>query len=158
MANMLDPTSLDAWRQRRTATLHLSGDVAVVYRQIDILSILDSDGNAPNPLMSIVQGHTKRSDGDEEGGNMIANPEGVHALRTMLNDLLVRVVVSPPLTEQGNKDGVSVDDFTLEDKLTIFEALAGGAVNLDAAKRFPAQPTESVGVAPERQDVQSATE
>jgi len=151
----LDPTSIEAWRARRTITVDLDG-VAVKIKKWDLLALLSGDGDVPNPLLSAVSGHMGASD-DEVGRALMSDPEKINSLRESLNAILLKVVVAPPLVEQGHEDGVSVDEFTLEEKMIVFEALAGGAA-LRAARRFPPRPFDGVDAVADGERLPEASE
>lgn len=147
----LDPTSVEAWKQRGV-TIPLTGDVAVKIRMYDILALLSDDGDIPNPLLAVAQRRMKpgadEADEDEAGRALMSDPKAVDALRGALNRIMIAVVIAPPLVEQGHADGVSVDAFSLEDKMIIFNELSGGDERLDAAARFPDAQTSRVRPAP----------
>lgn len=155
--NGLDPTSLAAWRERRVRVVELSDGLAVRIKVIDVLALLDGQGDAPNPLLGIAVGHTQGSE-QEMGEALFNDPARVRALRTTLNEMLKRVVIEPPLVENGTAEGISVDDFSMEDKLAVFTALMGGAERLDAATRFREEPTSPVVAAPASEHLRTDAE
>jgi hypothetical protein len=148
----LDPTSLQAWRERRTELVDLGGGVAVRIKKYDLLALLSAKNGVPNPLMALVAEHT----GDSEqaiGQAVIKDPAKLDSLRTMLDEVALKVIVAPPLIENGNTEGISVNELSLDEKLTIFNALAGGE-RLTAVQTFLGQSSPSLVLAPDRPPVQ----
>lgn len=137
------PTSVAAWRERRFVVLQLGEGVAVKVRKLDVLAVLGGEKGAPNPLLAAVMGGTQTAK-----ENALAQPENVAALRETLNAMLIRAVIEPPLVEQGHEEGISVDEFSLDEKLFILTELMGGADQLNAAAAFPATQAGHVGAAP----------
>lgn len=129
-----DNTSLDAWNQHAAMTIILTDELAVKVRTYDVLSLLAS--GKKNPLMGIANKLTGVKDAEAAGNALMDDPESVAQLTETLNKMLIEVVVSPPLKEQGHEEGISVNQFTLEWKMMVFNALIGGhAVN--RAETFP---------------------
>jgi hypothetical protein len=148
---MMQKMTVEAWREARLQEFSLQYGGVIRYRVADVLALLDEQGNAPNPLMAIIADHTKgtpsAAQARQTGAEIMTDPAKRGELRAMLNDIMVRLVVWPPLVEQGHEDGVSVDEFTIEEKMDIFTGLLGGQQRLDAASNFRPQPTGSL-VAP----------
>jgi hypothetical protein len=156
-----DPTSIQAWRDKRTRLVDLPGGLAVKMRVFDPLILLsEGEKGIPNPLLAVVSGNTKPQGADPEaaGRAFMQDPQNLARLRAMLNDMLIRFVIAPPLVEQGHKDGISVDEITLDEKMIIFNEMAGGEERLNAATRFLEEPSASLVVAPAGETVQPATE
>jgi hypothetical protein len=135
-------TSTQAWREKLTRTLDFEDGLAIKFRLINMLALIDSDGETPNPLLSIVAQHMN---GKQEaiGKKLMEDPTALHSLRVMLKDIMVKVVVEPPLVEQGHPDGIHVDDISMEKQMAVFESLMGGT-GLAAAQSFRPQPTSPV--------------
>jgi len=138
----LDPTSIEAWRQHRTRVIQLEGGTAVRVKTWDVLALLAEDG-APNPLLAAIVGQVEgqpnanpEGDAEARGRAVMRDPTALAHLRTMLNGLLIKVVVAPPLVEQGHAEGVSVDEFGLDEKLFIFTEMLGGDARLNAVLKF----------------------
>jgi hypothetical protein len=155
-----DPTSIQAWRDKRTRLVDLPGGLAVKMRVFDPLILLsEGEKGIPNPLLAVVSGNTKAAaDPEAAGREIMQDPQNLARLRAMLNDMLIRFVIAPPLVEQGHKDGISVDEITLDEKMIIFNEMAGGEERLNAATRFLEEPSASLVVAPAGETVQPATE
>jgi hypothetical protein len=126
-------TSAAAWRERLIRTVEFDDGLAIQFRLVNMLALLDSDGDAPNPLLSIVGQHMNGQ--QAIGKTMMEDPAALHSLRLMLKDVMVKVVVAPPLIEQGHEDGIHVDDIPLEKQMAVFDQLMGGA-GLASAQAF----------------------
>lgn len=154
-----DPTSLEAWEQTSTRTLLYEtqyGQQGVKFRIIDPLVILGEEGDAPNPLMGVVNKHIKPGEVDEPesetkeqrderlGQVIMSDIESRTALSQSLNSLAIKVIIAPPLLEQGHNPGISVNSIPLHVKIDMFVAMFGGVEKLDAAATFPDRPGPSV--------------
>lgn len=141
-AAQLDPTSLEAWRKNRTRTIQLENGTAVRVKTWDVMALLAEDG-APNPLLAAMVSRVEGQPAPAQEGGVEArgravmrDPAALASLRAMLNGLLIKVVVAPPLVEQGHADGISVDEFGFDEKLFIFTEMLGGPERLNAALGF----------------------
>jgi hypothetical protein len=132
----------------------LGDGTEVKIRLMDVLSLLDGDGDTPNPLLAIVAGHTEGK--KDPGESFMKDPQAIHSLRVTLNNVMKKVVIDPPLIEAGHPDGISVDEFTIEEKMLIFQALMGGGELLGSATGFREEPRASLVTAPDGDEVRSA--
>lgn len=153
----LDPTSLEAWREKRTRLVLLPGGLAMKMKVFDPLIMLGSgEDSAPNPLLAVVNGHTKREgDLEEAGRSLLSDPQNVNRLREMLNDMLIRFTMAPPLVEQGHADGISVDEITMDEKMTVFSEMMGGEERLNAAMSFHEESRASLVVTSDSSEVRT---
>lgn len=137
------PTSAAAWREKLIRTIEFEDGLAIKFRRINMLALLDSEGDAPNPLLSIVGQHMN---GQQQaiGKKLMEDPTALHHLRVLLKDILVKVVIEPPLVEQEHEDGICVDDIDMEKQMAVFEALMGGGAGLKSAQAFRQQSTSPV--------------
>lgn len=110
--------------------------MSVKYRLFDVLALIAGDNGTPNPLLNIIQGHTDPRQANAEKAAQKLSGEDLIALQKTLNDMMIKVVIEPPLVQQGHADGIDVDEFTIEEKMLIFTDLAGGEQQLDAALNF----------------------
>lgn len=139
----LNPTSAAAWRAKLTRTIEFQDGLAIEYRVIDMLVLLDDNGDAPNPLMSVMA--AQLSGGKSQDMSTLAtDPQVLSHLQTMLRGIMIKVVINPPLIEQGHTDGISVDQITLDKKMAVFEDLMGGAEALNSALSFREEQTSPV--------------
>jgi hypothetical protein len=157
--NQLDPTSLEAWREKRTRIIPLPGGLAIKMKVFDPLMILAAgEDGVPNPLLAVVNGNTKQDDREEAGRALLSDPQNVNQLREMLNRMIIDFALAPPIKEQGHEDGISVDEITMDEKMTIFTEMMGGDERLSAAMRFPEEPRASLVVAPDGGEVRPEAE
>lgn len=133
---------VQAWRESRlhTYTLEFGGEIQ--YRIVDVLALLDDEGNTPNPLLAIVAENTDPTPDNKKKKTPEAKitPETLQVLRKELDRVMCEVVVYPPLLEQGHKDGVSLSEFSQEEKQDFFTQLMGGERQLDTAEKFREKP------------------
>jgi len=133
--------SLDAWNEYGVEEVELTPQLSVKVQTYDVLAVI---GTENNPLMRIVQNVGSVKNDAEAGVAMFKDPEAVEQLRKTLNDLMVKVVVSPPLKEAGHEQGLPVDRLTLQHKMAIFLHLLGGEEAVGRAEAFPAAAKRSV--------------
>ena len=149
----LDPTSVEAWRQNRTQTIHLNNGVAVRVKLFDVLALGNDGCGVGNPLLASVfemrQQAGEDADPETVGERiMTQDPDKVENLRQALNRMLIQVVLAPPLIEQGHEQGISVDEFTFEEKSFIYGEIMGGE-QLDAAMTFREKPAPALDAGPD---------
>lgn len=133
---------LQAWREARLQEYPLENGGNVKLRTVDMLALMNEDGNVPNPLMAIIVEHTdtrKKKDAQQASEDVMATPEQRTMLREELNRVMIAVVAWPPLKEQGYEDGIGVDEFSTGEKMDIFIFLLGGK-RLDNAVNFRPEP------------------
>ena len=115
--NSFDPTSLDAWKEHNTFTIMFSDKLGFTCKNIDVLQWMNEQKG--NPLLASLQESMK------QGENPLANPDEdtIDTFTKFINDLLIELVVSPPLTEQGNKpeESYSLRNVSFAHKVMVFE-------------------------------------
>lgn len=117
-----DPTSLDAWKEHNTFTIMFSDDLGFECKNIDVLQWMNEQKG--NPLLATLQ-KSMKSDDDPLAD---ADEDTIELFTQFINDLLVELVVSPPLTEQGNapEESYSLRNVSFAHKVMVFEELTGG--------------------------------
>lgn len=166
MANKkLEVTSASSWLTDYEPVLLPSGKVAGL-RQVDVLSILTSDGEIPNILMPIVQGNISQS--QIQGGEMQMQVKDLVPLNHLLERLTRACFVQPAIVDDMEAvkrgEGITVDMVSYTDKVFLIAWNLGGQERVDAAARFlKEQGTDmgavqpSNGVSPESEpDTESA--
>jgi hypothetical protein len=143
-----DPTSLAAWEENATQIIQLDEKLAVKVKTYDVLDLLIGDGQAPNPLMGALQKSMQGDGGGGIGQTLMSDPAALAALQNMLNQLMCEVMISPPLKEQGNEQGISLKQIKLEYKFQIFMELMGGEEGVSRLSRFREEPGASMVVGP----------
>lgn len=131
----MDRSSLDAWRQHNTRDIPVSEHLSMRVRHYDVLALIAGDDGADNPLLNVIA-RAAGVGSSEQPGQLMNSPETLKALATTLNNLLIKVVISPQLLEQGHKDGISVTEIPFEYKMRVFEAMID-AEGLPRAAEFP---------------------
>ena len=143
------PTSVAAWKESNTVTVMFNDELGFEVKHIDITSWLASKkGNA---LMTLMQGQMnsgndkKMPDGD--AGNILE-------MMKSIDELLVEIVISPPLTEQGNspEESVSLANVLPAFKMKIMGELTGGD-QYQRMANFRGGQTSNVVAAPEGKDL-----
>ena len=151
MTQPYDPTSLAAWEEHATQVIQLSDKLAVKVKTLDVLDYLTGEEGRPNPLMAALQ--KEMGTGSASGQGVMRDPEALPALQEMLTKLMLDVVVSPPLIEQGHEHGISVKQIKLEYKFQIFTELMGGQDGITRLSTFREEPGTSMVVGPAVQAV-----
>jgi hypothetical protein len=134
-----DPTSVAAWREQTLTTIQLTDKLAVQVRMADVLMLLGD----VNPLLQALQ---KMQGAEGDGMKVLQEPDALNKLTASLNDLLVKVMVSPPLVEQGHdpEEAISLAHIPLDYKIEIFSALIGGGDLLEKMQSFRDGPVSGV--------------
>lgn len=117
-----NPFSAEAWQEHNTLTVMFTEDLGFKVRHIDIASWLaDQKGN---PLMATLQKSMK------EGGKPLdvigENENAIEGISSIIDQLLIAVVIEPPLVEQGHEDGLSLKNVMISYKMEVFQQLTGG--------------------------------
>ncbi len=141
-----DPTSLASWQDSATMTVMISDKLGLKVKHIDILMWLSEEKG--NPLMAAMR--SSMQSGKNPLADIGEDEETVNNLSEVINKLLIEVVVSPPLTEQGNPpaESRSLKNIRLNDKIKVFEALIGGE-RYEQMDRFRNGSPSNVVAAPE---------
>ncbi len=142
------PTSLEAWNQYNSEIIPLNDHLAIEVAGYDVMALLTGGSN---PLLAILQDLVEK---DAEGkpqldsineAALLDKPEKLAALSAALDQLLIDIVISPPLKEQGNANGYPLVRIPFNYKMKVFEYVSGGEQALTAAERFhPAETTSLV--------------
>ncbi len=135
LLSAVPPTSAAAWREKLTRTINFPDGLAIEYRIVDMLVLLDDKGDAPNLLMASLS-EQLFSGKQQDMSTMTTDPKMLSNLQTMLRNIMTKVVINPPLIEQGHADGISVDQISLDKKMAVFEDLMGGPEAVQAARSF----------------------
>ncbi len=126
--NNQNPTSLESWQEHNTVTVMFSDNLGFKMRHIDVASWLTAQKD--NPLMATLQTSMKQGNNPEKAMKDVLtdDKDALGNLANMLNDLLIEVVIEPPLAEQGNDpaESISLMSVLLEHKMLAFSALSGG--------------------------------
>ncbi len=148
--------TLAEWKAR-TTTIELNNGFEVEIKPYDVTVLLDDEGNNPNPLIETIQKAIQEFQQSQEAEKLVDAAgkvvDKIPAVRKRLNDLLVQVIHHPPILEAGNKDGISINALTLQEKLEIYSEMFGGTAANNAAKRFLGQQNSSVVSASEGGEV-----
>lgn len=116
------PSSLEAWEQFGIREIQLTEQLSVRVRPMDVIAWLSRDED--NPLLAtIVQSTQDGTKAAEAGANLMSDGERMAQLSAKLDALMVEVMVSPPLLEQGSENGIPVARITFGQKMAIFFAL-----------------------------------
>lgn len=156
------PTSLDAWNQHTTETIPLTDDLSVEIQSVDFLALLTAE-QGTNPLLALIQDIVNRDEKnlpqiDAENVDMnklLADPAKLKAMVDGLDSLLKKIVISPPLLEQGHTDGIPLARFKTEWKMKIFEHISGGTMQLETAQRFHQTEAASLVIAQSSEDLRN---
>jgi len=137
-------TNHQRWLERSLRTVDFGGGYQVTIRIKNELALMFNDDGLPNPLTSVIMDHMGEHQLDKDPqelnmGSLLGDVTKTAALRNGLRDLLIEVIVDPPLLEQGNPDGVPVDTFRLDEQMRIFEEIFGGKDQLAKVEGFPAE-------------------
>jgi len=145
------PTSLEAWQEYSAVTITLTDQLAVKVRRYDVLSLLNQQNLAKmNPLLQVLQQAVDGKDAANVGKSLLKSPESLGVLSEILNEVLVQVIIEPPLLEQPGHDSqnaISVNHIPIEFKFRIFMELIGGMEKLTQLVSFQQQQAAGV-VAP----------
>lgn len=132
--------------------LHLPSmppDLRVLARKVDLISLLDLNGEIPDPLTNMVLSALT-------GGAIIQKPVGTDPKELMLfteliNRTVVACLVQPAVTTDPNPPAdsglVPIQRLSFEDKLFLFNWAIGGNLYAKSAT-FPEKPQGSVAVVP----------
>lgn len=143
-----DKSSLEAWREHNTREIMLSEHLSVKVRHYDVLSLIAGEDGQQNPLMAIMARVTGQGGDASDAQAALSNPQTLTALAKTLDEVMVKVVVSPPIKEAGAEDGISVKEIPFEFKMRVFEALIGSE-GLPQASAFPNGQASGVVAGPE---------
>lgn len=146
---VFDPTSLEAWLENAVIVVPVSKKLALKIQVLDVMALMSGDGETVNPLMAIVSkaaGTQGRASQVQLGAEIFRDEKALGALSKTLNDMLVKVVVSPPLIEQGFEKGISVNQIPFDAKMKVFFTLMGGEEKVGQLQQF--RPEQSPTVAP----------
>lgn len=154
------PTSVDAWNQYNSEIIPVSDRLSIEVAGYDVMALLTG---GRNPILAIIQDMVER---DAEGkpqldkineGALLDKPEKLAELSKALDQLLIDIVISPPLKEQGFEDGYSLVRIPFNYKMRVFEHISGGEQALTAAERFHPAETPSLVIAPASTGLRSET-
>src|SRR5688572_2154142 len=109
---------LKAWERATLSTyeFEMNGErLTIRYQTIDILELLAVD--VSNPLMAALQNSMGGQDLSMKG--IIQKPEDLEKVVSMLNDMMTKSVVEPPLLEQGHQEGISLSRIPYTVKLEL---------------------------------------
>lgn len=130
--------------------LHLPSmppDLRVLARKVDLISLLDLNGEIPDPLTNMVLAALA-------GGAITKNPVGTDPKELMLfteliNRTVVACLVQPAVTTDPDPPAdsglVPIQRLSFEDKLFLFNWAIGGNLYAKSAT-FPEKPTGSVAI------------
>lgn len=146
---VFDPTSLGAWEEHNTFTVMFSDKLGFTVKNIDVMQWMNEQKG--NPLLATLQESMK------SGDNPLESPDEktTELFTKFINDLLIELVISPPLTEQGNKpeESLSLRNVSFAHKVMVFEELTGGKM-FNKASSFREIAPSNVVAAPESGKVQ----
>jgi hypothetical protein len=143
-------TSIDAWNEFNSEVIQVSERLAIEVAGYDVMALLTG---GRNPILAIIQDMVERDEqgkpqlGKMDESALIDQPEKLEALSKALDQLLVDIVINPPLKEQGHENGYSLVRIPFNYKMKVFEHISGGDQALTAAERFHQAETASLVVA-----------
>lgn len=150
----MEAFSLDAWKAKSIRVLEVAEGLAIQYKAYDLLELLTTD-NEFNPLLAEV--FSKGSNAVQQ--QMKSDPTAtMPKLLGLVNEIAVKVIVNPPLIEQGKEDGISVKEIPFMAKFALFQELMGGQQQLEDAKQFLEGQETSMVIAPAMPAVRPASE
>lgn len=142
---------LDAWKNR-TQVITLSSGFDVEVKMLDVMAMASSNnGNAPNPLMRMVQ-DAKQGEGQVDLSKL--DGDSLTELMSLVRKVCIKAIVDPPLTENGHEDGISIDEIPFGEKMEIFGELMGGGEAISQAKTFLGAEGAGLAVTPDIQPIQ----
>ena len=107
-------TNLQAWRQGRQATLHLSCGLTVTVCKVDLLD-LAARGKIPVPLYAAVQ-QMMDQQSNVAGLDLATLPE-----RAAIIDLVVSAaLIDPPLADEPSDEAITLAELPFVDRISIF--------------------------------------
>ena len=122
---------LQQWRERgRTETL--PSGLKVRYVEVSLLD-LAIDGDIPAPLVGLVD---QMISGDE----VEVEIDDFARLAPMINGLIKRAVVDPPVADEPDDDHLGVEELPATDRLYLFRVLNEGAQALEPFREGDEQP------------------
>lgn len=126
--------TLEAWREFSIREIQLTEQLSVKVKPMDVIAWLSR--GEENPLLAtVVQSTQQGTDGVEAGANLMSDQERMGKLSKSLDDLMIEVMVSPPLIEQGHEHGIPVSKITFGQKMVIFKGLVDEE-QLDQLSKF----------------------
>lgn len=136
---------LAAWKQALISEyqFEMNGQMLTIrYQSVDVMDLMASE--AGNPLMGALQGSMAQgADASVIGAELMKKPEDLTKVFEMLNKLLVKAIVEPPLVEQGNEDGIPLAAIPYTVKMELFSRLIGGGT-VDPLEQFRQKPPKSM--------------
>lgn len=153
----LEITPVSAWLEDYE-TVRLPSGKVVGLRQVDVLSILTADGEIPNILLPVVQGHMKT------GGqaSMEVDIKDLAPLNHLLERLTRACFVKPAIVDDLDAvkagDGITVDMVSYQDKIALIAWNMGGQAQIDAATTFLEQQNASLDALQSGGDVSPESE
>ncbi len=154
-------TSLEAWNEFNSEIIQVSDRLAIEVAGYDVMALLTG---GRNPILAIIQDMVER---DAEGkpqldkineAAMLDRPEKLAELSQALDQLLIDIVINPPLKEQGHDNGYSLKKIPFNYKMKVFEHISGGEQALTATQRFHTPETASLVIAPASAGLRPETE
>lgn len=154
-------TSVEAWDAYNSEIIQLSDRLAIEIAGYDVLALLLG---GTNPVLAIIQGMVER---DEKGqpqldklneAALMKDPDKLKELSKALDQLLIDIVISPRLKQQGFEDGYSLARIPFNYKMRVFEHISGGEQALTAAERFHQTEATSLVVAQPSEGLRTETE
>jgi len=136
---VFDPTSLEAWQEQSTIIVPVGKKLGLKIRVLDVMGLMAGDGETVNPLMSIIsKAANNRGNLNQQqlGAEIFKDEKAFGGLVKTLDDILIKVLVSPPLIEQGFEKGISVNQIPFEAKMKVFFALMGGEAPVAQLSQF----------------------
>lgn len=153
--------SLAAWEQHATQIIQLTDNLAVKAATIDVLSLFKEDKEKINPLLTALQQvmaeSGKNASAQQIGSAFLSDSEKLFTLSDMLDKVVIHAVISPPIKEAGNPDGLSIKRIPLAAKFKIFWELAGGEAQIGQLAKFHEESTGSMVVRPASETIRETT-
>lgn len=150
--------NLALWKAASTRVKNLEDGRFLRYRVQDPISLMIPTEDGPlvqNPLLDVIFDHMSSVDPNLKSGseqdmqqNPMENRENLINLKRGLRSVMIAVIIEPPLIEQGNEDGISVDQIGFNIQMEIFNDLMGGP-EVTNLKNFPEEQDPSLAITSE---------
>ncbi len=136
---------LAAWKQALISEYQFEMNeqtLTIRYQSVDVMDLMASE--AGNPLLGALQrAMTQGADASIIGAELMKKPEDLAKVFEMLNKLMVKAIIEPPLVEQGYEDGVPLAAIPYTVKMELFSRLIGGGA-VDPLEQFRQKPPTSM--------------
>jgi hypothetical protein len=153
----VEPWSLEAWQAQSISTIDLGNGLAFRVRQLDVMELLMGEDQLGNPYINTLQQYMG-GDTDTSGANLMQDQKALKAVQGLLDHIMVKAIVEPPLAEQGHENGIALASIKLEHKFEVLSGLMGGEDLVDKIQNFRQEPGAGVLAGPPIQEIREVAE